>query len=478
MNIQGQATPANGFMLRSSDLWQLVKRVAGGLLLTASVAGIASGQTEWSARTAAAKPVASRPANTGIREVGSHTASTGSLQWRAPNQGEQTAAAVTKAVNPPQTLRRVAGEVELNAPPAAPAFQVPAFDTPVVNTAGESAPEISVLESVDPVVGGPTPSFGSPVEGVELSPPHVAQSPDRESEPGVISEIFGSPIPQSGDANPPTVQVDDDRSIPTPSFDPSARPTLDPTRNFTPEALKRAMEAEATTCDEFLRKIRQTSLEDICLDITPIYKPQAGSPQINCRQSNAKLIRELNSRKSVLESRVWRDWQGAELATGVFDDYDGGRVYVNEANGSSAAIRYNQLSAADQSYLQRIWELPGECVLEGGVHPGRPWLASTFTWKASAVCHKPLYFEDFKLERYGHSRHPLVQPVASGAHFFGSILVLPYKMGIHPPNECVYDLGYYRPGNCAPYLRDPIPISARGAAYMAGAYVGGAFLIP
>ena len=50
-------------------------------------------------------------------------------------------------------------------------------------------------------------------------------------------------------------------------------------------------------------------------------------------------------------------------------------------------------------------------------------------------------------------------------------------MGVQPPNECVYALGHYRPGNCAPYLIDPVPISARGAAMQAGAVVGAAAIL-
>ena len=60
----------------------------------------------------------------------------------------------------------------------------------------------------------------------------------------------------------------------------------------------------------------------------------------------------------------------------------------------------------------------------------------------------------------------------------GYIAVLPYKMGIHPPNECQYSLGYYRPGNCAPYMLPPIPWSLRGAAAQAGFVTGAAGLIP
>jgi hypothetical protein len=99
-------------------------------------------------------------------------------------------------------------------------------------------------------------------------------------------------------------------------------------------------------------------------------------------------------------------------------------------------------------------------------------------WKASALCHKPLYFEDEALERYGHSWGPCLDPLVSGAHFFCKLPVLPYCMGVTPPNECMYALGHYRPGNCAPYMCDPIPLSCRGAVFEAGAVVGAAAILP
>ena len=82
------------------------------------------------------------------------------------------------------------------------------------------------------------------------------------------------------------------------------------------------------------------------------------------------------------------------------------------------------------------------------------------------------------LERYGHSCHPLVEPFVSGAHFFATIPVLPYKMGMDPPWECQYPLGYYRPGNCAPHLKYPIPLSVRGALTEAGVVTGLVFILP
>ena len=45
----------------------------------------------------------------------------------------------------------------------------------------------------------------------------------------------------------------------------------------------------------------------------------------------------------------------------------------------------------------------------------------------------------------------LYQPVVSGVHFFGTLPILPYKMGVEQPWECMYALGYYEPGSCAPF---------------------------
>ena len=102
----------------------------------------------------------------------------------------------------------------------------------------------------------------------------------------------------------------------------------------------------------------------------------------------------------------------------------------------------------------------------------------TFTWKASSLCYKPLYFEDVQLERYGHYCNPYLQPFVSRARFLLTVPCLPYLMGVDPPNQCVYDLGYYRPGNCAPSMLEPIPISLRGGLLQAGAVVGLAAAIP
>ena len=122
--------------------------------------------------------------------------------------------------------------------------------------------------------------------------------------------------------------------------------------------------------------------------------------------------------------------------------------------------------------------LPKPCKLETGAFEERAWAPTTFAWKASGLCHKPAYFEQIHLERYGHSTGPYTQPLVSAAHFFLSVPVLPYKMGLYPPGECIYTLGYYRPGSCAPYLLDPLPLSIRAGVAQAGFMTGFGAWIP
>jgi hypothetical protein len=123
-------------------------------------------------------------------------------------------------------------------------------------------------------------------------------------------------------------------------------------------------------------------------------------------------------------------------------------------------------------------DLPHDCSIGGAPFQWRAFAPTTFTWTASALCHKPLYFEDVQLERYGHMFGPWLQPFASGVQFFATFPILPYEMGLELPNECMYTLGYYRPGDCAPYLLDPFPVSVRSALFEAGAWVGGICLFP
>jgi hypothetical protein len=122
--------------------------------------------------------------------------------------------------------------------------------------------------------------------------------------------------------------------------------------------------------------------------------------------------------------------------------------------------------------------IPLDCPLGNEAYHARSFTPITYTWTASALCHKPLYFEDVQLERYGHMAGPWVQPFASAANFFCTFPILPYKMGLELPGECVYTLGYYQPGSCAPYLFDPLPFSVRGLFFEGAAWVGACAMFP
>lgn len=117
----------------------------------------------------------------------------------------------------------------------------------------------------------------------------------------------------------------------------------------------------------------------------------------------------------------------------------------------------------------------------GEVHQGtgatRPWPLHCYWWESPAVCHRPLYFEQVNLERYGYSCG-VAQPLVSAAHFFGTIPALPYLMAAEPCRECVYTLGHYRPGSCAPFQLHHPPLSFQGAVAEAGVLTGLIFAIP
>jgi hypothetical protein len=101
-----------------------------------------------------------------------------------------------------------------------------------------------------------------------------------------------------------------------------------------------------------------------------------------------------------------------------------------------------------------------------------------YCWEASNLFHNPLYFADFPLERYGHTYPRVVQPFVSVGKFGLQLVGLPYQIAMNDPHAKVYPLGYYRPGECAPYKCYQVPLSAHAALGSAAVYTGFAFLFP
>lgn len=131
---------------------------------------------------------------------------------------------------------------------------------------------------------------------------------------------------------------------------------------------------------------------------------------------------------------------------------------------------------APENHASRCWDSINASA--GPLAGARGWGATTFAWNATCLCHRPLYFEEINLERYGYGCGECLQPAASAAHFFATIPTLPYCMATDCPSECVYTLGHYRPGNCNPWQRHWHRWSTRAALAEGGVWTGMVFLIP
>lgn len=117
----------------------------------------------------------------------------------------------------------------------------------------------------------------------------------------------------------------------------------------------------------------------------------------------------------------------------------------------------------------------------------RAWPGIAYQWEPSYLCHRPLYFEEVNLERYGYMAcghrcngipAAVVQPVLSGAHFFATIPVLPFKGTVEPPYECIYTLGHYRPGSPVPHQIHWMPLRPDAGAVEALYVTALVFAIP
>lgn len=291
----------------------------------------------------------------------------------------------------------------------------------------------------------------APADDVDL-PAEVDEVPVVE-EPTPADEPTPRPRPRPR-RQPEPMPDEDSRAIPmdeTPMDDSSSdEPDTDDADSSSTDTRPRTREEEE--CERLRKAALSGPIQNISIDISEPGKVEAD-----------------------ISYRYWRNLDG-KLIEARFLELDGDMVVLApRGGGDNVKIPRSRLTAHER---RRIMRLPPFCEV-GGMSPGeRCYSPLTYTWKASALCHKPLYFEQIQLERYGHDAGPIVQPVISGAHFFGAVLLLPYSMGIEPPQECVYPLGYYRPGDCAPYMIPPFPLSLRAAAYEAGAIAGGILIIP
>ena len=216
-------------------------------------------------------------------------------------------------------------------------------------------------------------------------------------------------------------------------------------------------------CRNAWDRLNEISINDIEVSISPPLAPLAEDDV------------EIEEQRERLQESPFRDFKnrfGSVVASGTIDDYKDGDVLIRTEDGGSVPVPFEDLGYDERCFVSAWWGIPTECLIRPGQVATRDWTKTTFTWKASSVCHKSLFFEDVQLERYGHSAGPVLQPLISGAHFFASVGLFPYSAGIYPATECHYVLGYYRPGECAPWVVPAFPLSRRGAAMETAGLLG------
>ncbi|TWT91940.1 hypothetical protein Pla100_49800 [Neorhodopirellula pilleata] len=381
-------------------------------------------------------------------------------------------------------------------PPGEPSFGLPEAIAPMqVLPVPKSAPgipdELSELFEIDPPAADskpinpmPQPESTAPADGSSIrdmiqgepAPVPVPRDQAPSNTPDVVDEI-DSPSDRETFAPNPFQNREDERAAERRQSDAQREEQRE--RNRVRDAGRPSIFSDddgpassgtGLSCDDFRDRIEASTIDQVSLDISPPFRPD-----VIDEDEFQKLRGKFQAKQ---EARVWRSIDGRPLGTGRLEDLAYEKAVITTEFGSQEELPLNRLSEPDLAYISQNWGLPTECLIEQVAYTPRSWTPTTMTYVASNLCHKPLYFEEVNLERYGHTAGPFAQPVISSAHFFFNIAVLPYKMGVHSPHECQYALGYYRPGNCAPWIIPPVPLSVKGAWYQAAAITGTALLVP
>jgi len=130
---------------------------------------------------------------------------------------------------------------------------------------------------------------------------------------------------------------------------------------------------------------------------------------------------------------------------------------------ASAEELFMNLHVSEEFETQPGEQLQAQRTSLDSVATSYTWMPGVYTWASPSFYHRPLYFEQANLERYGMGPQRCVQPFFSGMHFFSSIALMPYKLLTQHPYERVYSLGNQRPGDAACY---------QGRSLLGQSYVG------
>ena len=121
-----------------------------------------------------------------------------------------------------------------------------------------------------------------------------------------------------------------------------------------------------------------------------------------------------------------------------------------------------------ETFVQQFGQF-SEALPETGTQRSTDWHWSLSQWAAANTFSNPRYFEDRMLERHGQQQFGCLQPLASGARFFGTVPMLPYLWTVSDPCDCEYTLGYFHAGECVPIMMQRPPYENRAVIVETGA---------
>jgi hypothetical protein len=408
-----------------------------------SISSVGGGSADWNSR-GEAKSQAFEMSSEG-----------GTLRWRVKQPSSSVSQPVRSATSSTTSANRISFAERAHA--ASRVANASAFEDPFGDRGVRQAQAVQPLEDEAPM--GLNPAQPLPAQPLQAEPDPLAPPEPFEPEAPPRTQPFQPPFQPN--------QPRDEGALPLPRQ--PAPPAQEEPLNPMPEGRpfgkynERNCDAEGRLCEDHRVKMKgqllfKLSKRDLIDTTPPLVLPSDSEQQRDRTLANFKRI----------PVRQWRNRADEVVATGHLKDVIYRHAVISDESGREIQIPLNSLGDDELCFLAGWWNVPAECTLGDEQFAGRNFDPTLYTWTASALCHKPLYFEETQLERYGHTAG-IFQPALSGAHFFVNIAVLPYKMGINPPHECRYALGYYRPGSCAPWLVPPIPLSIRGAAVQAGA---------
>lgn len=244
-----------------------------------------------------------------------------------------------------------------------------------------------------------------------------------DARPGRIPFVFGVSfdVPSSAGQDTAPATPSEELPVPTTTQSPAAlpaatlRPASLPPATLPPASLRRQLLPQADASPEALPP-----------PVIEPSEPLRSLPLIPSRGADRVLPKDLLDLESVTVQPVEVDGSGKVTAPWL-------DIRPRTIGDDDATLISSDQLPTDTSGLERQDSVPRLIQLYQAD------LLMRDIWSGASFCHRPLYFEDQRLERCGSIGTALrhCPSVHSGVHFFWKASSLPISLVIDPPCECV-----------------------------------------